>query len=67
MTMEGRRFETVGDTVLVHVLQRGRGRASGIDADLSFFMLFTFRGGKIVRIEVVMDEAEAREALGLHN
>jgi hypothetical protein len=28
-------------------------------------MLFTFRGKKIVRIETVMDEREALEAVGL--
>ena len=41
------------------------GRASGIEGDISYFMLFTFRGGKIVRMESIMGEAEALEAVGL--
>jgi ketosteroid isomerase-like protein len=30
-----------------------------------FFMLFTFRGGKIVRIESILERDEAIEAAGL--
>jgi hypothetical protein len=55
----------VGDTVLAQVVQHAKGRASGIEGDLSYFMLFTFRGKKIVRTEVVMHYAEALEAVGL--
>jgi ketosteroid isomerase-like protein len=65
MTMEATDLRAVGDTVVVEVLQRGEGKASGIDMELSFFMLFTFRGAMIVRIETVMAEAEALEAVGL--
>jgi ketosteroid isomerase-like protein len=30
-----------------------------------FFMLFTFRGGKIVRIESILERDDALEAAGL--
>ena len=59
------RLEASRDTVIAEVAQHGKGRASGIEVDLSFFMLFTFRGPTIVRIESVMDQAEALEAVGL--
>jgi hypothetical protein len=47
------------------VALQSTGRTSGIDGDIRFFILFTFRGGRIVRIECVMDEADALEAAGL--
>ena len=65
LTVEAKRVEAVGDTVLARVVQHGKGRASGIEGDVSYFMLFTFRGKKIVRTEVVMERAEALEAVGL--
>jgi ketosteroid isomerase-like protein len=65
MAIEAKRIEAVGDTVLASVVQHGKGRASGVVVDLPHFMLFTFRGRKIVRIESVMGESEALEAVGL--
>jgi ketosteroid isomerase-like protein len=62
---EAKRLQAVGDTVLAHVVQHSKGKASGIEGDLKYFMLFTFRGKKIVRIESVMEEREALEAVGL--
>src|SRR5688572_12224086 len=64
-TFTAKRLRTAGDTVLADVVQRGKGRASGIEGELSFFMLFTFRGPGIVRFECVMDETEALAAVGL--
>ena len=64
-TFTAKRLRVAGDTVLVDVVQRGKGRASGLEGELTFFMLFTFRGRRIVRYECVMDETEALEAVGL--
>jgi ketosteroid isomerase-like protein len=55
----------VGDTVLVHVVQHGKGRTSGIEVDDSYFALYTFRAGKVVRMECIPDKAEALKAAGL--
>ena len=65
LTFEAERLQPVGDTVLARVVQHSKGRASGIEGDISYFMLFTFRGGRIVRMESIMGEAEALEAVGL--
>jgi ketosteroid isomerase-like protein len=65
LTIEAERFRAAGDTVVVQARQYGTGRSSGAPADVRYFMLFTFRGGKIVRIESILDEAEALEAAGL--
>ena len=65
VTISAKRIEAVGDTVLADVVQHGKGKASGIEGDLRYFMLFTFRGGAIVRWECLLNEAEALEAVGL--
>lgn len=65
VTIEPTDFRESGDTVLVSVVQRGTGRVSGIDGSLPYFILMTFRGGQIVRMESVMHESEALEAAGL--
>ncbi|MBA2764116.1 MAG: nuclear transport factor 2 family protein [Thermoleophilaceae bacterium] len=65
MAMTVRNLRPVGDTVVAAVTQRSRGKASGIEGALDYYMLFTFRGGKILRIETVMHEADALEAVGL--
>ena len=64
-TLEAERLQAVGDTVLAQVVQHAKGRASGVEGDIPFFMLFTFRGKKIVRVDSMIEEAEALEAAGL--
>ena len=54
-----------GDTVLVNVHQSGVGRASGIQTDMRYFTLWSFRGRKVIRIESFRDRADALEAVGL--
>ncbi len=65
LTMEADSLQAIGDTILARVVQHAKGKASGVGGDIRFCMLFTFRGGKIVRIESLLDEAEALEAAGL--
>ncbi len=55
----------MGDIVLADALQHGEGKASRIEMEQEFFMLFTFRKGKIVRIESILERGEALEAAGL--
>jgi ketosteroid isomerase-like protein len=65
LTFEAKRLEVVGDTVIAHVVQHAKGRASGVEGDISYFILFTLRGERVVRMESVMTMAEALEAVGL--
>jgi ketosteroid isomerase-like protein len=65
LTIEAKDLRAVGDTVIARIVQHGKGKASGVEGDMRYFQLFTFRGGKIVRMESVMYEAEALEAVGL--
>jgi ketosteroid isomerase-like protein len=57
--------QAVGEVVMADAVQRGEGKASRIEMEQRFFMLFTFREGKIVRIESILDRDEALEAAGL--
>ena len=63
--IEAKHIEAVGDTVLARVVQHGKGRASGVEVEIKHFMLFTFRGKKIVRMESIISESETLEAVGL--
>jgi uncharacterized protein len=58
-------LRAVGDIVVADAVQHGEGKASGIEMEQQFFMLFTFRGGKIVRIESILERGQALEAAGL--
>ncbi len=64
-TIEAEHLQAVGDTVLARIHQHGKGNASGVGTDVRSYMLFTFRGRKIVRIENVLNQEEALEAAGL--
>jgi ketosteroid isomerase-like protein len=63
--IEETRLQAVGDTVLAHIVQRSTGKSSGIESELASFMLFTFQGRRIVRIDNILEEKEALEAAGL--
>jgi ketosteroid isomerase-like protein len=63
--VEARDLQAEGDTVVADAVQHGQGKASRIEMEQPFFMLFTFRGGKIVRIESILNRDDALEAAGL--
>jgi ketosteroid isomerase-like protein len=54
---------TVGDLVLVVQRHRGRGRASGAEAELINAAVFRFRETKIVRLELHASRSEALAAM----
>jgi ketosteroid isomerase-like protein len=53
------------DKALAIIEMRGRGRASGVPAEMHFFQLWTFRDGRAVRMEMFTDIDDARRAAGL--
>jgi ketosteroid isomerase-like protein len=53
------------DKVLVAVRQHGVGEASGIQTELRYFQLWTFRGGRVTGIESIRERDDALEAAGL--
>ena len=54
----------VGDTVIARVRRIGVGKGSGIRVEDEVFQLWTLRGGRIIRFEVIADEREALSSVG---
>jgi ketosteroid isomerase-like protein len=50
---------------LVSIRLRGRGRTSGIEADTPMHHVLSLRDGRVMRVQAIADEAEARRAAGL--
>jgi ketosteroid isomerase-like protein len=54
-----------GDRVLVTLHQRARGRGSAVEVEIDTSNVYTFRDGKVFRIELFTDREPALEAAGL--
>ena len=65
LTISAESFRDTEDTVLVNVRQNGVGRGSGVPVELRYFQVWTFRGDKVVRLDVILSEQSAFEAAGL--
>jgi ketosteroid isomerase-like protein len=59
------RFRESNGSVLVDARLVGAGKRSGLSLDTPLFHVWTFRGGKVLRFDVVYDEDTALEAVGL--
>jgi ketosteroid isomerase-like protein len=53
------------DKVLVHQRSDVRGRTSGAEVELNYWVVITFREGRMVRDQWFADRADALEAAGL--
>jgi ketosteroid isomerase-like protein len=62
--IEAQEFVEVGDAVVVTERQHGRGKSSGIETEMTFFAVWTFRDGLVVRARWESDRAEAMRAAG---
>lgn len=66
MTISAEDLREVGDSVLATVVQRGVGRESGVTpTEFRYFHVWTFRGGKVIRLEILGNREDALEVLGL--
>jgi ketosteroid isomerase-like protein len=65
LTITANSLRPVGDSVLAEVRQLGHGQGSGVAVEHDYFQLWTFRGGRVVRLETILSESEALEAVGL--
>ena len=54
-----------GEQVISVVTRHARGRASGIEVERPFALLWSLREGKVVRVVWFLDRAEALKAAGL--
>lgn len=64
-SIEAEEFFEAGDSVVVQIHQRGVGLSSGVVTDLRYFMVWTFRGHAVIRIESSQGREQALEAVGL--
>ena len=62
---EQRKVETAGDVVLGEWAATGLGQASGVPVEWTTFAVVHVRGGRILRAQGFLTEAEARNAAGL--
>lgn len=51
LTIAGEELADAGDTVIAQVLQSGVGAGSGVPASVRYFQVWTFRDGRVVRLE----------------
>jgi ketosteroid isomerase-like protein len=66
VTIEAEDLVDAGDSVVAAVVQRAIGKASGAPpAEFRYFQVWSFRGGKVIRLEVLRDRVAALEAVGL--
>jgi ketosteroid isomerase-like protein len=55
----------LGDRVLMHSQWKARGRLSGVEGELRWSSISTFRDGRIVFVEFFSDRDQALKAVGL--
>jgi uncharacterized protein len=65
LTLQADDFLEAGDTVVAEVIQRGSGRGSAAPGEFRYFHVWSFRGGKVIRLEVIRNREDALEAAGL--
>jgi ketosteroid isomerase-like protein len=65
LRVEPQEFVEAADRLVVTVRVTGHARHSGIEIEFDRSHVFTYRGGKVVRLEIYVDRAEALEAAGL--
>lgn len=65
ITIAAEEITGAGDSVVASVCQRGAGSESGAVTEFRYFQVWTFRGGKVIRLENFRERAEAFAAAGL--
>ena len=65
MQVEIENIEEAGDRILVTAHQRAKGRGSAVEVEIDTSNVYTFRDGKVIRIQLFTDRDPALEAAGL--
>jgi ketosteroid isomerase-like protein len=66
VSYEGVEFRDAGDQVVALVQnQHMRGRASGVDLQVSYAQVWTLKDGKVIRMRGYADQGEALRSVGL--
>ena len=64
-SVEAEEFVDAGTAVVIAIVERGRGKGSGAPFERRMAWLWSFRRGKIVRLEPFRTKEEALAAVGL--
>ena len=64
-SVAAQKFIDAGDQVVVQNHQTGRGEASGAPIEMDVWFVHTVDDGKVVQVDMYLDEREALEAVGL--
>ena len=64
MTIRSTEVISAGDSVVTAVTQAASGKGSGVPADLSYFIVWTVRGGKLIRWENFRNREDAMASVG---
>jgi ketosteroid isomerase-like protein len=65
MMVDIQELREVGDRVLFTLHQRAKGRGSGIEIEITSWNVYTFRDGKVTRMQLFTSREPAFEAAGL--
>jgi ketosteroid isomerase-like protein len=57
-------FHESGDQMLVHAIQSGKGKLSGIEIEQDLFVVFRIRDGKFVEYQLYTEREDALGSLG---
>jgi ketosteroid isomerase-like protein len=63
-TITGEEFIEAGDSVVVRIRQAAAGAVSDLPVEMSYYNVWTLRGGSIIRIESIMEREDALAAVG---
>jgi ketosteroid isomerase-like protein len=64
LRMEAVKYEEVGDGFLVWVHRSGTGSGSGVPIEDHVVHVWSFRGRRVIRLEIFESESDALEAVG---
>lgn len=66
VTIEAEELVDAGDSIVAAVVQRAVGKESGAEpTEFRYFQVWSFRGDRVMRLEVVRDRDDALGAVGL--
>ena len=64
-TIEASEIMEAGDSIVAAIAMRMVGRGSGVPVEGRYFHVWTFRGGAVIRLDVLPERKQALEAVGL--
>jgi ketosteroid isomerase-like protein len=66
VTIQAEELTDAGDSVIAEVTQRAVGRGSGVPlAEFRYFQVWTFRGDRVIRLDVIRERDDAFAAAGV--